>query len=332
MATMKNEEFKKSLERLAGMAKSQLHHTDSDSNPGAWPGGTHKDLDENGSDVSIDEGGTDYTGVRKSLAEKVRKSQALTPAEVAIAEGRNPLGLIGDKVSKGNSLTPAENWAWSTKYVGNISKASTKPMDSAPMSGEDDSAASAPKTHGGSMEEDVEGDAKKSFNSAVEGSLELQKGMEISPFLYELTRAIGSAVGSSEEAVKSLAKSVAALASEVAEIKKSAAASSDEQAEFNKSLATAVVGIGEALSATADATVASAQLPVGAPKSQMRDVSVISKSQESSSLTKGQVSEAMFELSKGGEIKSLDLIKFESTGQLDPHVRQKVENYYKTRN
>jgi len=340
MSNLKKNSFQKSLERLQGMAleKSQLHHTASDSNPGAWAGGTQEDLDESsgGKDVNIDDAGTDYNGVRKSLAAKVEKSQALTPAEVLIAKGQNPQGLIKGKIDNAISLTPAEKWAYKSQFTG-ISKASTKPVEGAPMSGEDDSASSAPKTNAGANTDDeIEPDAKKSFDSVVDSSIEIQKGLEISPFLYELTRAFGSSASSLEDAVKSLGSLVKSLSYELAEVKKSVAANNAHQDEFNKSLATAVVGIGEAVSATADATAAQAHMPVSAPKSQMRqgDVQVLAKSQDASEpeLSKSQVSDIMFDLVKSGELNHMEVLKFETSGQIDPKVKRQVISRYNSKN
>src|SRR5690348_9682701 len=101
--------FNSALARLESMSKGQLYHTGSDSNPGTWAGTSQEDLNEH--DDGIDANGTDYDGVKKALARKVEKSQALTPAEVAIVKGQDPRKLIAEKVSKGEALTPAETWA-----------------------------------------------------------------------------------------------------------------------------------------------------------------------------------------------------------------------------
>lgn len=341
MATVKGGDFQKSLERLQSMAKSQLHHTASDSNPGVWPGGAQEDLDEHGGDTHIDDNGTDYDGVRKSLADKIRKSEPLTPAEVAIADNANPLPAIQAKLAKGQALTAAEAWALNGGFDAStgsyISKASTKPSP-AGKSGEDDDANSVPESNAGGKESEIEQDAKKSFDGAVSKSLELQKGLELSPFLYELTNAIGAALGGAEErVVKSLANTIGALAQRVESIEKSQATTTAAQDEFNKSLAEAVVGIGETVGATADATAQQAQLPVGAPKSQMRqgaaggnDINVMSKSYAGPgglemNMSKNIISDALVELAKSNEVQPIEVVRFESTNDLLPATRAKVE-------
>lgn len=336
MSKIKNDEFQKSLDRLQSLAKgSQLYHTESDSDPGSWPGGTQEDLKETSDgDIHIDDNGTDYQGVRKSLAEKVRKSLALTPAEVAIAEGKNPMPLIGQKVSKGLNLTAAEQWAVKSGFKGMIAKGNEKPTESSDTPGEGDDANSVPPTNAGdNTNDEIEPDAKKSFNSAVKGSLELQKGIEASPFLYEFVRAVGEALSGSETRTqKSVMAAVEKYGHKLATIEK---ALSDQQA-FNKSLAATVVGIGELVSGGQNALAAAASAPAGGPRSQTRSgIAVINKSLDGDgldALNKAQVSDVMTNLVKSGELGPLDVIRFESTGELPPSARQKVVSYLNGKN
>jgi hypothetical protein len=135
--------------------------------------------------------------------------------------------------------------------------------------------------------------------------------------------------------VKSIAKSLATIAARVEGIEKSFA----DQGEFNKSLADAVVGIGQHVAGGAELAGASNSLPAGAPKSQLRAVqgttgqlTQINKSfngpggLESGELAmaKSQVVDAMYEMVKAQKLNPLELVKFESTGQLNPQVQQAV--------
>ena len=353
MSTVKKDDFQKSLADLAQMAKSspQLHHTANDSDPGQWAGSRAEDQDEHESKIDVN--GTDYNGVRKSLALKIRKSQALTPAEVAIADGFNPLPLIADKVSKGVALTRAEEWA----LKGGLSKMQTMPgMDEDKMMyakkgnakpgaagtpGEDDDAVSVPDTHGGQKMDgsDVEDDARKSFNNTVNSSLELQKGLELSPFLYELTRAIGSALGGSEaRVVKSLQGVIGSLVTRLEAVEKSVASSAATQDEFNKSLAEAVVGIGNATIGATNEEINKAQMPVGGPRSQIRAATpdnsqgYVNKSYAGPGgldmdLTKSQITNAMVDMVEKSLLDPSHVIKFEGHGELDPSVRNRVLNH-----
>lgn len=353
MSIGKNE-FQKSLAKLQDLTKgTQLFHTASNSNPSEWEGGEQEDLDEHGGDIHIDDNGTDYNGVRKSLAAKVRKSLALTPAEVAIAEGKNPLPAISNKISKGQKLTSAEEWAIKGGYDADkdeflgMNKASTMPSP-AGKPGEQDDANSAPASSAGAKmdESEVEGDAKKSFNGAVSTSLELQKGIEASPFLFELTKAIGAALeGSESRVVKSVTNAVTALVARVDALEKSTTARASDLADFNKSLAQAVVGIGEIVGGASDAGAHAANAPVGAPKSQLtkggydgsNQINVIEKSYNGPggldmNMSKSQICETMVDMVKGGQLAANEVIKFEHTGEILPSTQKKVAAYLNGKN
>lgn len=345
MSKLTKDEFHKSLERLQNLAKgTQLHHTPSNSNPGTWPGGAQSEQNEH--DDGIGDDGTDYKGVKKSLAEKVRKSQALTQAEVAIAEGRNPLPIIGEKVSKGQALTPAEQWALKSNYQGgDMAKATgkAKPGSGKDTPGEQDSATSVEHTNAGSTEDEIEPDAKKSFNNAVNGSLSMQQGLELSPFLYEFTRAHGEALGSYERRViKSVSEVVSKLNDRIDQLEKSISHHFENQGEFNKSMAEAVVGIGEMAGASADVSLEKAQQPDRGPKSNFAPqsangqsqggVQVVEKSHNGPGgldmdLSKSQIVNAMTDMVSKSQLSHLEVLKFEHTGQLAPEVRTKVVSY-----
>lgn len=343
------DDFQKSMERLATMAKgTQLHHTGSDSDPGTWPGGAQQDLDEHGGDIHIDDNGTDYSGVRKALAAKVRKSLALTPAEVVIAEGGNPLTLIAGKVQKGQSLTSVESWAvkggFDAKTGQYVKKGNDKPSDSADTPGEYTGASSVPPTNAGDdTTDEVESDAAKSFNQAVNTSLELQKGLELSPFLYELTRALGTALSGTEAGVaKGVAAALSPVVKRIEAIEKSIGDSFQDQGEFNKSLAGAVLGIGQVVSGNVQEATQQATQAAYAPKSQMRagtsdgGVQVINKAVGPGGLemdlTKSQISEAMVEMVTKGQLDTLSVIKFEGSGEINPQTRQNVLAYLSSLN
>lgn len=356
MSTIAKNEFEKSLARLEGMAKSQLFHTPNDSDPREWAGSKlYEDEDENHD--GIDENGTDYEGVKKSLARKVAMSKALTPAEVAIVKGHNPMKLIGEKIAKGGTLTKAETWAikGGRKLFKSDGMANSPKKDGAAEENKDardvpdqnvaDKAdgkilPDAAKGFGKDDGDDDEDDKKpweKSLAGAARTQPNLSKGIEMSPILHEFVVAIGHALeGQESRVVKSLAKSLAPIIARLDSVEKSFA----DQGEFNKSLAEAVVGIGQHVSGTADVAGAASGLPTGAPKSQLRSVSggqqgqlnTINKSfngpggLESGELAmaKSQVVDAMYEMVKAQKLNPLELVKFESTGQLNPQVQQAV--------
>lgn len=332
MATMKKDDFKKSLERLEVMAKGQLFHTGSDSDPGSWAGTGAKE--ENAFEPDgIDDNGTDYNGVKKSLADKVAKSQALTPAEVAIVKGTDPRPFIADKVSKGQPLTPAESWV----VKGGFDKMN-KGEGQAPGN------AAANEMNPAKDDGEVEQQAKKSFDNAVNQSNVLQKGLEMSPLLVEFARAIGVGLEGVEARVathvtKSLVEAFGPVLKRIDAVEKSLAASTKEQDNFNKSLADAIVGIGHQVAGTAEVAVASASAPVGPPRSQLRAVSnsngnvqVIQKSFAGpggldvgeGSLAKSQIVNVMTDMVKANKLAPIDVIKYESSGELRADVQQAV--------
>ena len=366
MSTIAKNEFEKSLARLEGLAKGQLFHTPSDSQPSEWAGSAPIDEDSMGDE--IDENGTDYEGVKKSLAQKVAKSKALTPAEVAIVKGQSPLALIGEKISKGKKLTSAERWAIkggrelfkSAKQdgVGEENKEARdvpdgnvadkddgkinaevgmskgygkakhgKGMPGMPMAGQ-------PMKMGMDGDEDEEHDedekAEKSLHGAARRQPNLSKGIEMSPILHEFVVAMGHALqGQETRVVKSIAKSLAPIFARIDAVEKSLA----DQGEFNKSLAEAVVGIGQHVAGGAEVATVAASGPVSAPRSQMRAaVTPIAKSfagpggleSGDSALAKSQIVDTMYEMVKSNKLNSLELVKFESTGQLSPNVQQAV--------
>jgi len=300
MSTINRDEFHAALSRLEGLAKSQLFHTPSDSNPGTWAGTGQTDQDEHSD--GIDDNGTDYDGVKKALANKVAKSKALTPAEVAIVRGArsDARKAIGTKIAKGQKLTQAESWAVKkgfpfgkngddddddddddTKKSG-TAKASTSP-EKAPPSGTEEGAGKAPKTSAGAdTDDEIEPDAnpgstKKSLGGAIANSQNLKKGIEMSPVLYEFARAMGEALEGVEARTaarinKALNDTVGKLATRIDALEKGMGGFMSEQTTFNKGFAEAMVGIGQQLVGGAEVNAAAAGAPVGGPKSHLRSV------------------------------------------------------------
>jgi hypothetical protein len=209
MSNMNRDEFHAALGRLEALSKGQLYHTPSDSNPGTWAGTGQEDQNEH--EDGIDENGTDYNGVKKALANKVAKSKALSPAEVAIVKGDrgNARKAIADKISKGTKLTAAESWAVHKGFPfgkddkdkdddqKDVKKGDAMP-EKAKTPGEAKDPGSVPDSHAGDDDEAIEGDAKKSLSGAIASTDHLKKGIEMSPILAEFARAMGVALEGTE--------------------------------------------------------------------------------------------------------------------------------------
>lgn len=335
MSTIKKSDFQASLSRLENMAKGQLFHTASNSVPAEHAGTKTNDMQDSHED-GIDENGTDYNGVKKALAAKVEKSQALTPAEVAIVKGKDPRKLIAEKVAKGQALTAAESWA--IKSWDRVTKSSEMPQETPDEPGESDDAQAAPATHAAAEEKEVEEDAKKALDTAVANSQSLRKGIEMSPVLAEFARAMGFALkGVEANVAKSVVAALAPVAAKIASLEDNFNKSQADQGEFNRGFAETLVGIGKHISGQADQDLAQASLPAGAPKSQLRavqggqGVQAVSKSfgpgglpNGGQDLAKAQIVDALTDLVKSNKLNSLEVIKYETSGQISPQVHQMV--------
>lgn len=361
------DDFAKSLARLEGLAKSQLFHTPSDSNPGDWAGSAP--TDEDSMDDGIQENGTDYDGVKKALGAKVQKSKALTQAEVAIVKGANPYGHIKQKIAKGEGLTGAERWVLKglgRKVFANFAKA--EGMANTPTK---DGAAEENKTArnvpGGTVankedgKEDPEadpgsttkgmhgGDCKcgkcmgKSLMGAASQQPDLAKGIEMSPVLHQFAVAMGQALeGAVERINTNIAKALAPIVGDNAMIKKALAEKINVDGEFQKGLAEAVVGIGQQLAGQSEVAAQGQHLPAGGPRSQLRALpggaapqgqpQVFQKSFNGpggldvgeGAMAKSQIVNVMTDMVKSGKLNATEVIKFESTNELNPQVQQAV--------
>lgn len=358
MSNMNRDEFHAALGRLEALSKGQLFHTPSDSNPGTWAGTGQEDQNEH--EDGIDENGTDYNGVKKALANKVAKSKALSPAEVAIVKGDKSAARksIAAKIGKGSKLTQAESWAVRKGFPFGkdddeekdgkdpVKKGDATP-EKAKTPGENKDPGSVPDSHGGDSDEAIEGDAKKSLGGAIANTDHLKKGIEMSPILAEFARAMGVALEGTEARTaqrisKAIYDVVSPLAARIEVMEKSFSGFGQSQGEFNKSFAEAMVGIGQQLAGSAEVAAAAGNGPAGAPKSHLRavpsgqqsggGVQVMQKSftgpggldVSGEAFAKSQIVDAMIDLVKGGKLNQLEVVKFESSGEMNPAVRNMV--------
>ncbi len=365
--TMARSEFHAALARLDSMAKggsTQLFHTGSDSTPSSHAGVNTSDYQDDNSD-GIDDNGTDYSGVKKSLARKVEKSQALTPAEVMIVKGQNPRKLIAAKIAKGQKLTPAESWAikGGAKFLKGMDgddgdmdkdddddaqksrrptmrKATDKPSE-AGTPGEADDANSVPVTNALDKEDEIEPDATKSLARGIASGQNLRKGLEMSPILAEFAHAMSLGLeGVQTNVARQLVKSLQPVVERIAQIDARLNQHLADQGEFNKSFAETIIGIGQHVAGNADVTNQQASLPVGAPKSHLRaiqgggQVQAVQKSfgpggleMSGESLAKSQVVSAMTDMVQKGQLNSLEVVKYEMTGEINPQVQQMIMSH-----
>lgn len=313
-------DFFKSLGRLEALArgnqpqeevsKAQLFHTPSDSERTSWPGGEKSEIG-NKWDDSIGSDGTDYHPARKSIAEKALKGLPLTPDEIAILKGD-----IENSVAKG-------------QFPFQKDDDKKEDEDDEKKEKKEHCAKAAPpqmafKAHD-SEEPAKEEKTEKSFSSAIRSNETIQKGIELSGFLAELVKSFGTGLQGIESRTTNLVEqSTNAILQQIGSYLD---ARFSEQGEFNKSLADAIVNIGHGLAGNLEQVHQIAQAPAGAPKSQLRaipgGVQPVEKSfagGQGEKLSKAQALDIMVDLVEKGQLNSLEVCKFETTGQMRPEV------------
>lgn len=298
-ATITGEAFYKSLAQLEALAGNQQPQQDlnksqictgGDSDPGEWAGSSWTEVPGNGPGADkIKPDGTDYNerAMRKSIQEKVSKGLPLTADELALLKSDLDKGDMG----------------------AHVEKASRKDDDK--------------ENFGREMDKSIEG--------AVHQSETLQKGIEVSDFLAELAKAFSYGLQGLE------ARTEARLAAVEKSMTDTLAQFAGEQGEFNKSLAEAVVNIGHGVSGAITTAEQAAQVPVGAPKSHLQVVNgggqpgIMNKSfapgQGGEQISKSMMLGAMTDMLEKGQINPVDVIKFDTTGDINPALQAQVVNH-----
>jgi hypothetical protein len=167
--------------------------------------------------------------------------------------------------------------------------------------------------------------------SLAEENDTLQKGIEMSPFLAEMVKAIDSRFQMVEQRQNDqVVKAANGILENLGEYLESRFAT---QEEFNKSLAEVVSGIGHGLHANIQQTAEMAQAPAGAPKSTLRAVDGGVQPIEKSfggepgggeDIQKSQVLSAMTDMVEKGNLNPLEVTKYETTNQIRPDLLQKI--------
>jgi len=312
-ATIQRESFYKSLAKLEGMAKSQIC-TGPNSEVKTWPGGESSDVPGDGPGADkIKEDGTDYNerggrAVRKSIREKVKKGMALSVEELA---------LLKSDIEAAEKAGPMGGGA------GGMGKPPMPGMGKAQDDDDDDDDKKDDK-------KDDKGGLPwgKSFEAAAQQNETIQKGVEVSEFLAELAKAIGAGLEGIEARVQA---HVDAMGQQLFGTLTNFAG---EQGEFNKSLAEAVANIGYGVAGSIEQVDQVAQMPANGPKGQMQVMKggqgqqgFVNKSfggGEGESLNKSQVLDVMQDMLEKGQVTPLDIIKFDTTGELRPDLGPRI--------
>jgi len=286
------------VESMSGQGGStQIFHTSSNSDPGGWAGSTGRDVPENGATDSIEADGTDLKGVSGGLMKSIM-----------------------EKVEKGLALTAAE--AYVLKSV--ISKAG-KPFgeDDEDEDDEDDDKKGKKKKppfmKKAQDEDDEEADKKVSKGLADHASSndQVQKGLEMSPFLAGWAQVQADAASSSE------ARIVSRLSKSLMEI-------DSGNAMFQAELAKSVAALAEVLVAQAQRVESLETSPARGPRS--TQVQPIEKSfgaggppqTNNEEMSKALVLDTMIDMVQKGKLHSQEVVKFESTNELRPDLQHAI--------
>lgn len=181
------------------------------------------------------------------------------------------------------------------------------------------------------VEEDDEKEMGKSIKEMVEENETIKKSHEVSPFLQEWSRVLTRALESMQETIEKsiqakvedvttpvLVKSMKAMIAHqegLEDLIKSQKKALEEQSELIKSLQERLENIEKQ------------------PMPRKSVVNVVEKSfaksagiEEGETLSKAQIASRLEKLAREGKIDDLAVIKFDTTGQLDPEIEQLVKN------
>lgn len=160
-----------------------------------------------------------------------------------------------------------------------------------------------------------EKEVEKSLTDYASDNEEVAKGLEVSSFLQGWAEVQAETISAVESR---LAKSIAGAA--------------EEQNSFNSDLAKSVSQLAEVLTIQAQRIEQLESTPARGPKS----AQAVEKSfgaggevaPQGELLTKSQVSDALTEMVQKGDLPAVEVVKFESTGQLSADLDAKVRAHY----
>lgn len=302
------QDFFKSLARLEALAKgsddmnkSQIC-TGGNSEVQSWPGGNKESVPQTGEGVGADQDGEYNAGkARKSIAEKVMKGQPLSADEYALLKSDL------DGINKSQDKDEDDKGGKDRDAKGE------KPGEDDEDEDEKDEGKGPPMppmAFGGK-------EMGKSMAQAAQENETIQKGIEVSDFLMELTKSFALGL---ESVVARVMNHVDQRLGQFA----------TEQGDFNKALGEAVVNIGHGLGAVNKSVETTGNAPAAGPKSQMRaipgGVQPLQKGMGNpmEGLTKAQILDTMTGMMEKGQCSTLDVVKFETTGDLNPAIRDQL--------
>jgi hypothetical protein len=143
--------------------------------------------------------------------------------------------------------------------------------------------------------------------------------------------------GVEHNVAKSVYAALAPVVERVAQVEATIAKSFNDQGQFNVGFAETLIGIGQHVAGASDVHTAQATGPAYAPKSQLRaipggqGVQPMQKSfgpgglaNGAEDMAKSTIVSAMTDLVKANKLNSLDVCRYEMTGEINPQVQQMV--------
>ncbi len=280
----------------ASAGSTQVHHTESNSNPGGWAGSTQMHCPDDGATDAVQEDGTDYTGgaqMVKSILRKLHKGMRLTSEEMAVY----------------NSIIKAQSSEDDDSDAKDVSKAGSivGPSDYKKAKSED-----------ADDDDDDDDEMDKSLEDYAQSNQGVREGFEVSDFLKGWSSVQDQALRSTESRI-------------VRTVQKSLNSLSENQSQYNTELAKSLHNLAEVMMLQEQRIEQLESTPARAPKS--HQVSAVSKSfgpggaPQEESLTKAQILDTMEDMVEKGKISATDVIKFESTSGLPEPLERQVRKH-----
>jgi hypothetical protein len=148
----------------------------------------------------------------------------------------------------------------------------------------------------------------KSIEQTIEHNETLQKGFEVSDFLSEFSKSLTDGIQGVEARNTAAINKVYKAINEMAYL----------QNNFSKSLAKGITSLGHGMATLMDNQEVIAAAPARGPKSEsVAAAAALSKSQQSTEvIDKGNITSALYELMEQEVVKGIDVIKYETTGEI----------------
>lgn len=279
------------VETMAGEGSAtQIFHTASNSDPGSWAGSTARDVPENGATDSVEENGTDYNNqgqMVKSIWDKVTKGIPLTAHEASVLKGFMPFDKKDDKNSDKDEAKKG---------------ASTKKGDL-------------------SIEHEDDDDVEKGVTANVESDEEVEKGFEVTDFLKSWSAAMTKSIDARFDRLERGLVSVSSQVSSTSDVQKSLGAA---LSDVGATVVDTYARISELESGAARAPKAATSVQPIQKGGFSGPEDVISKAISGDRGAQTIVADTLCELVQKGMATANDVVLFESTGQLNPVLANKV--------